>query len=77
MKAFKIKTLLLTRIILFLILITGIHAYAQDKKSGKDDKLEKIIANLLSNAFKFTTVVLRRFKVISILLSHIFLAPIP
>ncbi len=52
MKAFKIKTLLLTRIILFLILITGIHAYAQDKKSGKDDKLEKIMVMYLGSNYE-------------------------
>ncbi len=52
MKALKIKTLTSISIILFLLLITGIQVSAQDKKSGKDDKLEKIMVMYLGSKYE-------------------------
>jgi len=52
MKALKIKTLASITVILFLVLITGIHVSAQDKKSGKDDKLEKIMVMYLGSKYE-------------------------
>ena len=49
MKALKIKTLLSITIFLFFLLISGIHVSAQDKKSEKGEKLEKIMIMYLGS----------------------------
>ena len=52
MKALKIKTLLSITIFLFFLLISGIHVSAQDKKSEKGEKLEKIMIMYLGSNYE-------------------------
>lgn len=52
MKALKIVSLPSITVILFFLLISGIHVSAQDKKSGKDDKLEKIMVMYLGSKYE-------------------------
>jgi hypothetical protein len=52
MKALKIKTLPSITIFLFFLLVSGIHVSAQDKKSEKGEKLEKIMIMYLGSNYE-------------------------
>ena len=52
MKALKIKTLPSITVILFFLLVSGIHVSAQDKKSEKGEKLEKIMIMYLGSNYE-------------------------
>jgi hypothetical protein len=52
MKALMIKTLPSITVILFFLLVSGIHVSAQDKKSEKGEKLEKIMIMYLGSNYE-------------------------